>query len=150
MILDLLKKWFDAPTVAQRPCHQLAAIALLVEVAMADGTLAELELTALKKAIQQSHDLKGDALDTLLTNAKREQQQATSAYTFTRVINDEFSADEKYKLIQDMWAIAYADGNLDKYEEHTIRKLSELIYVSHSDFIRAKLTARTLSGLAGA
>ena len=41
-----------------------------------------------------------------------------------------------------MWKIAYADGNIDKDEEHIIRKVSNLIYVAHSDFIKAKINAR--------
>ena len=49
---------------------------------------------------------------------------------------------ERIKLIESMWKIAYADGNIDKYEEHIIRKVSNLIYVAHSDFIKAKINAK--------
>ncbi|MDN3640614.1 TerB family tellurite resistance protein [Simiduia curdlanivorans] len=142
MIIELLKKCFSEPTVEQHRCEKLAAIALLVEIAMADGSLDDQECASLKKAIEKSHNLTGGELDMLLENAKHEQRNATSSYTFTRVINDEFSAEEKFTLVQDMWAVAYADGNLDKYEEHAIRKLSELIHVPHNEFIRAKLLAR--------
>jgi len=41
-----------------------------------------------------------------------------------------------------MWAVAYANGNLDKYEEHLIRRVAELTYVAHEDYIRAKLDAQ--------
>lgn len=142
MILDLLKSLFDEPTVESRPCPQLAGIALLVEVAMADGALADSERQTLISAIARSHRLTEAEVGQLLERATQHQDQATSVYEFTRVINDEFSAQEKYELVQAMWAVAYADGNLDKYEEHTIRKLAELIHVSHSDFIRAKMSAR--------
>ena len=142
MILDLLRKSFAEPTIEKNSCEKLAAIALLVEVAMADGSMAPAERETLKKAIEKSHGLVGDELEILLENAKREQRDTTSSYAFTRVINDEFSPAAKFELVHNMWAIAYADGDLDKYEEHAIRKLSELIHVPHSEFIRAKLLAR--------
>lgn len=142
MIVDLLKNLFEAPTVEARPSHQLAGIALLVEVAMADGHLDTRERAALSAALQKSHRLTAQEVDHLVQQAESQQDQATSLYEFTRVINDEFSAQEKYDLVQAMWAVAFADGNVDKYEEHTIRKLADLIHVSHGDFIRAKLSAR--------
>lgn len=142
MIKDLLRKLFDEPTLASRPDHQLAALALLVEVAMADGDLDSKELASLRAAIAQSHGLAGDALEQLLYRARHAQEQTTSVYAFTRVINDEFDETAKFALVQDMWAVAYADGRLDKYEEHRIRRLAELIHLPHSEFIRAKLAAR--------
>ena len=74
--------------------------------------------------------------------AEAQASQATSLYEFTRLINDEYDYDEKLRLIENMWRIAFSDDELDKYEEHLIRKVSELIYVSHSDFIRLKLKVR--------
>jgi uncharacterized tellurite resistance protein B-like protein len=47
--------------------------------------------------------------------------------------------------VEQLWLIAYADGVIDKYEEAAIRKASELLYVSHSDFIRAKFAAEATS-----
>lgn len=142
MIVELLRNLFEAPTVEARPSHQLAGIALLVEVAMADGHLDDQERTALTAALEKSHSLSAREVEHLVQQAESQQNQATSLYEFTRVINDEFSAQQKYDLVLAMWAVAYADGNVDKYEEHTIRKLADLIHVSHSDFIRAKLSAR--------
>jgi uncharacterized tellurite resistance protein B-like protein len=55
------------------------------------------------------------------------------------LINDEFNLEQKKKLMKAMWQIAYADGQLDKYEEHYLRKISELLYIPHSQFIQQKL-----------
>nr|WP_221197283.1 TerB family tellurite resistance protein [Simiduia aestuariiviva] len=133
---------FDAPTIEARPCQQLAGIALLVEVAMADGHMDSTERAELQTAIARSQQMSEAAVGQLLERATRQQREATSVYEFTRVINDEFTAAEKFELVQAMWAVAYADGNLDKYEEHTIRKLADLIHLPHSEFIRAKLSVR--------
>ena len=68
--------------------------------------------------------------------------EGTSLYEFTRVINDHCCAEQKLQLIKAMWAVAYADGNVDKYEEHLIRQVAELTYVPHSDYIHCKLALR--------
>ena len=72
----------------------------------------------------------------------RNVDDSTSLYEFTRDINDNFDSNERIKLIESMWKIAYADGNIDKYEEHIIRKVSSLIYVALSDFIQAILNVK--------
>ena len=77
----------------------------------------------------------------LLELASRKVDEATSLYEFTRLINDHYSAAQKLRLIDAMWSVACADGAIDKYEEHLIRRVAELTYVPHSDYIRSKLTA---------
>ena len=83
-----------------------------------------------------------EELGELVKLAESEANQATSLYEFTRLINDEYDYKEKVELIENMWKIAFSDEQLDKYEEHLIRKISDLIYVSHSDFIKTKLNVR--------
>ena len=74
--------------------------------------------------------------------AKQKSDESTSLYEFTREINDKYEYDEKVKLIEDLWRIAYSDGQLDKYEDYVIRKIADLIYVTHSDFIKSKLSVK--------
>jgi uncharacterized tellurite resistance protein B-like protein len=63
-------------------------------------------------------------------------------YRFTRIINDAWGEDAKYELVVKLWQLAYSDSNLHAFEEHTIRKIAELLYVSHGRFIEAKLTVK--------
>tara|TARA_B100000886_G_scaffold223484_1_gene155498 strand:- start:110 stop:553 length:444 start_codon:yes stop_codon:yes gene_type:complete len=119
-----------------------ACIALLLETSMADEILDESELMTLKRTLQKDFQINEDEIDELIDLSKENVEDSTSLYEFTRDINDNFDADERVKLIESMWKIAYADGNVDKYEEHIIRKVSNLIYVAHSDFIKAKLSAK--------
>ena len=144
MIADLLKSLFETPTVESHPSHELAAVALLMEVAMADGQFDEQERQSLCRAAARTFQMKPEEIDSLIARAQSAQADAVSHFEFTRVINAEFSAEQKFELVVAMWQLAYADGDLDRYEEHTIRKLAELVHVSHSDFIRAKLHARDL------
>ena len=121
---------------------QLAVAALLIEVAIADHILEDSELASLRTILERKFKLSPQKLDELEELAIAEQSGATSLYQFTRLINTECTADEKYHLIEAMWEIAYADGSLHKYQEALIRKVADLIYVSHSQFIRARNTVR--------
>lgn len=145
-MLNKLKAFFQTEIqenktdgIAQR---NLACAALLVETAMVDQNFDESETEALFTALKTQFNLNEDACVQLKELAQEESQKATSTHQFTQLINQHCSPEEKFELIKSMWSIAYADNDLDKYEEALIRKVSELIYVSHSDFIRAKLLVR--------
>jgi len=81
-------------------------------------------------------------INEIIEDAENTVQENTSLYGYTRLVNDEFNYEDKLMLLRNLWRIAYADGYLDKYEEHLIRKISDLIHVSHSDFINIKLEIR--------
>ena len=144
--MNFFKKIFkteesEDPTIDDKTSTK-ACIALLLETSMADEILDESELMALKNTLQKDFQINEDEIDELIDLAKENVEDSTSLYEFTRDINDNFDAAERVKLIESMWKIAYADGNIDKYEEHIIRKVANLIYVAHSDFIKAKLSAK--------
>jgi uncharacterized tellurite resistance protein B-like protein len=124
----------------QRQLH-LAAAALLIETARADFSQDEAEQLALVELLTRSLNLGREEVHELVEVASNRADEATSLYEFTRVINDHYSAEQKLALISAMWGVAYADGDLDKYEEHLIRQVAELTYVPHQDYIRAKLSA---------
>jgi len=118
---------------------RLAAAALLVEVSAADYSRDPAERTAIAEALRTTFDLEEKELQQLLDDAERRQKDATSLYEFTSVINDRCSHEEKYGILINLWRVAFADGKLDKYEDQRIRRIADLLYLSHSDFIRAKL-----------
>ena len=115
---------------------------LLIEVALSDKDFDEEEMKSMSKALINTYDLSKETVLELIDNAKQTVKESTSLYNYTREVNDSFTYDKKLVLIDNLWTIAYADGNLDKFEEHLIRKISDLLYVSHSDFIDIKLKNR--------
>lgn len=121
---------------------QLASAALLIETCKADHSVDAVEIEALLKILKQKFALPEEALNELLELAQQEADGATSIFQFTSLINDEYSYSEKSRLLTNMWEIAYADGNLDRYEEHLIRKVAELLYITHSDYIKSKLSVK--------
>lgn len=118
---------------------ELATAALLMEIVYADYKCEETELQATESALRTSFALDPDALKSVMATAEKLHSESVSIYPFIEAINADFSETAKYKLIRNLWKVALADGELDKFEQHYIRKIAELIYVPHSEFIRAKL-----------
>ena len=142
-MLDKLKKLFDSANenksaIDPQRISYLAATALLLEVSHADHDIDQREKDTIFSTVKQAFSISDTELQSFFSEAELKKQASTSLYEFTDVINREFSETQKYELICDLWRIAYADGDIDRYEEHTIRKVAELIYVSHSLFIKAK------------
>ncbi|PCI47154.1 MAG: hypothetical protein COB51_06215 [Moraxellaceae bacterium] len=121
---------------------QLATAALLFEISKADFDMSEDELEQIKNLLSKEFDLSSAQLDELIGLAQSEVKQSISLYDFTVLINDEYSLEDKKQVIYLLWQVAYADNVLDKYEEAMIRKVAELIYVPHQDFIEMKLAAK--------
>lgn len=121
---------------------QLAAAALLVEIMNADHQLDDSERDTIRKVLFETLFLTEDVASELLATAEAEVKDANDLFRFTDVINAEYSPAEKIQLIESLWKVAFSDNQLDKYEEHMIRRISDLLYVSHSDFMQAKHRAR--------
>ena len=132
-----------------RACR-IASAALLVEMSRADYKVTPVEREAIERALRHVFELDATAAAELYGEAERHADEATSLYEFTRLINDHFQPSEKEKLIELLWLVAFADGALDKYEEHLVRRVADLVYVSHGAFIRTKHRAiersRALAG----
>jgi uncharacterized tellurite resistance protein B-like protein len=120
----------------------LACAALLVEVMNSDQQLDQRESQEILAVLQSSLHISEQDLQEIVNLAKSEAADATSLYEFTRLINDSYDYQQKCLLIENMWRIAFSDEELDKYEDHLIRRVSDLIYISHSDFIRTKLAVK--------
>ena len=121
---------------------RLAACALLFEMVKADFKISAAELQTMRSAVKTTMKIDDGTADALIEKAQQESEQATSLYQFTRLINDNYSPEQKEKLVTALWMIAYADGHVDKYEEHYLRKLVDLLYIPHSVFIRTKLATQ--------
>lgn len=145
-MLEQLKKLFlEEPGDEGRTEEEIrvAAAALLIEVARADHQQDSAEEAAMATLLVNTLRIDAETVDTLMRDAQEKVEEATSLFEFTRLINDHYGIAEKRSLVQSMWQVAYADASLDKYEEHIIRRVAELIYLPHPDFIAAKLEART-------
>lgn len=121
---------------------ELTCIALLIELAKVDQTIDERELDIIRDVANKEFNIACEKIDEIIELAKEEAEQSTSLYQFTDLVNSHYSDDMKYQLVLAMWKVAFADGEIDKYEEHLIRKISDLIYVPHVKFMEAKFNAQ--------
>lgn len=124
---------------------QLASAALMFEVIRADGTVDPEEIALFRKIISHTMEVSSDELDDIVQLSQEETDSAVSLYQFTSKITQHFNPKERVWLIEYMWRLAYADGDLDKYEEQRIRRIAELIHVSHANFVGAREAAKQAS-----
>ncbi len=120
----------------------LATAALLVEVAVSDQNFDESEREQLKKLLASECHLNEADIKQLISDAEQKSKTASSLFEFTHIINTHCDYTQKLSLVNSLWKVAYADNELDSYEEHIIRRIADLIHVSHRDFIQEKISVR--------
>ena len=118
---------------------RVAAAALLVEVIKADTDIGPDEKMAVLAAAQRKFGLEAGEAEALIALAEEESREAVDFYQFTSAINQAFSPEQKQRLVEELWRVALADEVIHRHEEYVIRKVADLIHVSHSAFIAAKL-----------
>ena len=121
---------------------ELATAALMFELMKTDETIDAREKQALADVLRDTFHLDNATVANLVSLAESAAHEATSLYEFTSLVNEHYSYEQRVKLIENLWRVAFADTKLDRYEEHLIRKVSDLIYVRHSYFIRTKLAVK--------
>ena len=117
----------------------LATCILLLEVSKSDDSFDDIEKEKILSILEQNFNLNIKQTNFLFKIADKKNDDMISLYEWTAKINELCSYSDKKKLMKFLWDVAYADGRIDKYEDYTIRKISDLLYVKHSDFIKAKL-----------
>ncbi len=123
---------------------QIATAALLIEMMRADSKISEDEQETITNTIRSRFKLTMEETSELIELAEEAIHKATGYFEFTSLINKGFTYDQKIRVIEHLWDVAFSDAILDKYEEYMVRKIADLIHVSHKDFIEAKLRIRRM------
>ncbi len=143
-MLQRIQAFFERNLAPNRPGEpdeqaiQRATAALLIEVARQDETVTADELEAVTSAIRRKFGLNPTETQELIALASEELAASTDYFQFTSLIRERFSPEQKVRVIEHLWEVAFADGRIDRYEEHMVRKIADLLYVPHSDFVAAK------------
>lgn len=118
---------------------QQACAVLLIEVSKADYEECDNEREAIRASLSNWFELSDIKLNELIELGKDQSKESTSMYPFVKLLNENYQYEQKVELLSKMWQVAYADDEISKYEDFIIRKLADLLHISHSDFIRTKL-----------
>mgnify|MGYP006216224621 FL=1 len=120
---------------------QKSICSLMIEVAYADNQLDESELKAMVNSLSKL-DIEKEEIQEIVDATLAKSKESISFYEHTRILNDQLDYDQKKEVLNSVWAIAFADGEMDKHEEHLIRRIADLLYLNHKDFINAKLNQK--------
>ena len=155
-MFESLRKLFEdhvAPAVTEAASEgreralRLAAAALLFEVVRADAVVKDEERTVMRAAVQSTFGLSREEGEELVRLAEEASRGSASIYEFTRIVDQDLTLEDKKRLVELLWLVAFADAEKDAYEEQMVRKIADLLHVPHPDFIDAKIRARNESGL---
>ncbi len=127
---------------------QLATAVMLVEVMRTDASIGAAERAAVIKALRSKFALADDEIDRLIELAERAAREATDYFTYTSHINEHFDMEQKLRMIEHMWQVAYADGQLSDHERHVMWRIADLLHVPHGAYHHAKMRARDAAGAA--
>tara|TARA_B100000609_G_C17154301_1_gene402608 strand:+ start:273 stop:725 length:453 start_codon:yes stop_codon:yes gene_type:complete len=116
----------------------LAICILMIEVSRSDDKFDDLEKNKILSILKNKYNLNETQLETVIKIANQKNDDMVSLYEWTTVINNTYQYNERVKILRSLWEVAHADNVIDKYEDYTIRKIADLIYVKHTDFIKAK------------
>lgn len=139
-MLQSLKRLFEAPeddTAGEAGLH-LACAVLLFEVAKADHQLDAKELARLEAVLRGLWQLPDKDLNDLLAVSERQADLNASLHQQVELINANFSQARKSDFLLGLWQVACADGAVHHHEEHLIRRVADLLYLPHQEFIRCK------------
>ena len=119
-----------------------AAAALMVEIMAADNEWADEEEAQITSLLKSALGIDAMEAKALFDQARGDRAESVDLYRHTSVIDQHYNVDQKRALLERLWMVAYADGRIDRYEEHMLRKLADLIHLPHSQYIQTKLAAR--------
>ncbi len=144
-MLDMLKRFFDKTNADDsEPRHsehdvRVAVSALCIEIARIDNRFTREELNTLISILEKKYQVSSEHVEALMAEADRELKNSVDLWQFARLINDNYSIEEKISVIEMLWQIVYVDGKMDEQEHYLMGKLSSLLRLSHDQLISAKL-----------
>ena len=149
-MLSKLKDFFSADPKSnhssereQRELH-IAAAAMLIQAAMTDGHIDEVERTRIGVLIERHFGVPREEVHQILTESEAKAEAAVDIYSFLRVVNDHFDHEERISLVEILWDVVYSDGELHDHEANLIRRISGMLGLTdvESGTARKKILAQ--------
>jgi uncharacterized tellurite resistance protein B-like protein len=149
-MLDIVKRFFnkelkeDVGTEEPEAGHDLrvATCALLVEIAKIDDEFTDAEMEKIISVLKDTYGVSREHADALVASAETELEQSMDLWQFAKLINNNYSRNEKIEIVETLWRIVYVDGRMDEHEHYLMNKLKNLLRLSHDELIKAKLKVK--------
>lgn len=127
----------DSPEIREHALRMATAV-LMVDVARADHSFDDTEFDRILELIEKHFDLDPEETAELVVAADERSEEAVSAYEFTKLLHNNLQEREKSRIVSLLWQVAFADGQLDKYENSFVLKISDLLHVNRARVMRLK------------
>lgn len=146
-MIDRIKRLFTSGIEVESPaaeggCEhnlQVAVCALFLEIGRIDETFTQEEMDTLLSILRKKYGLIREDADALIQEADRELESSVDYWQFADLINNNYSTEEKINIVETLWRIVFVDGKMDQYEHYLMNKLGNLLRLSHTQLIDAKL-----------
>lgn len=146
-MLHQIKRFFDKATTgvsndaSQTSEHDIrvATCALFVEIARIDNEFTDAEMKTILSILKEKYGLSPEHADALIAEAERELEKSVDLWQFAKLINENYTNEEKIEIIETLWRIVYVDGKMDEHEHYLMGKLQNLLRLDHGQLITAKL-----------
>ena len=141
---DFLSTLIAPASVESRPEHtlQMATAVLLIEVMRSDTDSTDEEQATILNILKERFHLPDAEVAQLSELGHRTAMVANDLHQFTSLINRELELSEKVRIIEYMWQVAYADRQISAHENHLMRRMADLLHISHGDYVAAKMRAK--------
>ena len=132
----------DAAADDRDAAIRMATAVLMVDVALVDSSFEEVEFERMLGLVKNHFGLSTQAAAELINAANAEADELVSVHEFTELLHTQLNDDEKARVVELLWSTAYADGELNKYADALVLKVSDMLNVSRDLVMRLKLDAR--------
>jgi uncharacterized tellurite resistance protein B-like protein len=153
-MIDIVKRFFgksaDDDRRAQPPGTdhdvRVATCALLVEIARIDNAFTDAELETILSILEERYGLSHQHARAVVSEAEKTLEASVDLWHFARLINENYSNEEKMATVEMLWRVVYVDGKMERHEHFIMSKLQKLLRISHSQLIEAKLKVKSANG----
>ena len=124
---------------------EVLVAAVLIEVAVIDGTFDQGERETISKLLEKSYMLDSLSINALIDEAKKQTERSNDLFGLTRKINSVFDHTERINLVEMLWRVVYSDGVVEDFEANIMRRLNGLLHVSDRESGEAKKRVMNLA-----
>jgi len=121
---------------------QIATCALFLEIANSDEHFSEEERNTIIEILKNEFFLSEEEVQALIEKTEHRLDESIDLWQFTNLINQNFSDEDKIKVLENLWKIIYADKKLDTYEDYLAHKIANLLHLPYKTIIETKLKVK--------